>query len=174
MEITGHLRPGRPKKGAARSCIDDTNISTIHCQRHEQEDDESYRYRINLKLQSKGGSAEGDLRLAVLQIPGVQDVEFEREAGTYNAYIYGVAPNVPASLLQLVQEQLDQRTAYTLVGLEILPRPAVPPEQKRLARGREPGASPHRGVPKGVTARAYGVDVGDSKRRGFSEEGGKF
>jgi uncharacterized phage protein gp47/JayE len=87
----------------------------------DAEDDESYRYRINLKLQSKGGSAEGDLRLAVLQIPGVQDVEFEREAGTYNAYVYGVAPNVPASLLQLVQEQLDQRTAYPLVGMAIVP-----------------------------------------------------
>lgn len=34
MGITGHLRPGRPKKAAARSCIDDSNLSTICCQRH--------------------------------------------------------------------------------------------------------------------------------------------
>lgn len=123
MGITGHLRPGRPKKTRR------AHISSILTYRRyvvkalvggrDQEDDESYRYRINLKLQSKSGSAEGDLRLAILQIPGVQDIDFERQAGTYNAYVYGVAPTVPASLLQLVQEQIDQRTAYPLVGLAV-------------------------------------------------------
>lgn len=108
----------------------------------DQEDDESYRYRINLKLQSKGGSAEGDLRLAILQIPGVQDIDFERQAGTYNAYVYGVAPTVPASLLQLVQEQIDQRTAYPLVGLAIayLGSPSRRQQHASCARGTDPPA----------------------------------
>ena len=85
------------------------------------EDDESYRYRINLTLQSRGGAAEADLRLAVLVVPGVQDVVFTREAGSFTAYIYGVSPVVPPSLLTLVQAEIDARTAYPLVGMAVAP-----------------------------------------------------
>jgi uncharacterized phage protein gp47/JayE len=87
----------------------------------DTEDDESYRYRINLRLQSHGGSAEDDLRLEILQVPGVQDLDFERLAGTFNVYVYGISPTTPASLLQLVQNSIDNRTAYPLVGLAVAP-----------------------------------------------------
>jgi uncharacterized phage protein gp47/JayE len=85
------------------------------------EDDESYRYRINLKLQSRGGAAEADLRLAVLTVPGIQDVVFTREAGSFTAYVYGISPVVPPSLLALVQATLDARTAFPLAGLAVAP-----------------------------------------------------
>jgi uncharacterized phage protein gp47/JayE len=85
------------------------------------EDDESYRYRINLKLQSRGGAAEADLRLAVLTVPGVQDVVFTREAGSFTAYVYGISPVVPPSLLSLVQAAIDARTAFPLAGLAVVP-----------------------------------------------------
>jgi uncharacterized phage protein gp47/JayE len=87
----------------------------------DEEDDESYRYRINLKLQSHGGSAEGDLRLGILQVPGVQDIDFERLAGSFNVFVYGISPAVPTSLLQLVQTQIDDKSAYPLIGTAVAP-----------------------------------------------------
>jgi hypothetical protein len=37
----------------------------------DTEDDESYRYRIHLKLTSQSGSNENALRFALLQTPGI-------------------------------------------------------------------------------------------------------
>lgn len=85
------------------------------------EDDDSYRYRINLKLQSHGGAAEADLRLAVLAVPGVQDIRFVRQAGTFTCYIYGIAALVPPSLLALTQGQIDDITAFPMVGTALQP-----------------------------------------------------
>jgi hypothetical protein len=87
----------------------------------DAEDDQSYAYRIALRLQSTGGAAEADLRFAILQIPGIQDCVFESLAGTYNLYVYGISPTVPLSLLQQVQSVLDENTAYPLVGLAVSP-----------------------------------------------------
>ena len=87
----------------------------------DAEQDEDYRYRISLWLQSHGGAAQVDLRLAALAIPGIQDVVFETQAGTYTCYVYGVSPYVPISLLQMVQSQLDQKTAYPLFGTAVQP-----------------------------------------------------
>ncbi len=47
------------------------------------ESDDDYRYRINLWIQSKGGAAEADLRLAVLVLPGIQDLDSVRQAGAF-------------------------------------------------------------------------------------------
>ncbi len=74
----------------------------------DEEDDDSYRYRINLRLQSRGGAAEADLRFSLLQVPGIQDLVFERNAGTFNVYVYGISPSVAPSLLQMVQAEIDQ------------------------------------------------------------------
>lgn len=87
----------------------------------DAEDDDSYRYRINLELQSKGGAAEGDLRLAILTVPGIQDVVFLRQAGTYTAYIYAVSQVASPGLLQACQTQLNNVTAFPLVGLAVAP-----------------------------------------------------
>jgi hypothetical protein len=87
----------------------------------DAEDDDSYRYRINLELQSKGGAAEGNLRLAILLVPGIQDVVFLRQTGTYIAYIYGVSQVASPGLLQACQTQLNNVTAYPLVGVATAP-----------------------------------------------------
>jgi hypothetical protein len=83
--------------------------------------DDNYRYRINLHLQSKGGASQSDLQLAILTVPGVQNVVFQAQAGTYTAYIYGVAQVASPGLLQACQAQLDATTAYPLVGLAVAP-----------------------------------------------------
>jgi uncharacterized phage protein gp47/JayE len=87
----------------------------------DQEDDDSYRYRINLRLQARGDSSEDALRLQLLQVPGVQDLVFVRQSGTFNVYVYGISPSVPPSLLQAVQSQLDSSTAFPLVGTALSP-----------------------------------------------------
>ena len=87
----------------------------------DAEEHDNYRYRISLKLQSTGGAAETDLRLAILNVPGIQDVVFEREAGTYTCYVYGISPAVPPSLLQLVQAQINATTAWPLTGTAVSP-----------------------------------------------------
>jgi uncharacterized phage protein gp47/JayE len=87
----------------------------------DEEDDDSYRYRISLKLATPGGAAETDLRADLLVIPGIQDVVFKRLAGTFYAYVYGISPNVPPSLLATVQDTIDTKTAYPLKGLALAP-----------------------------------------------------
>ncbi len=87
----------------------------------DAEADEDYRYRINLKLQSAGGNAEVDIRAAVLQIPGIQDLTFNPLAGTYEVYVYGTSPAVGQTLLSLVQTALNQNTSYPIVGLALAP-----------------------------------------------------
>ena len=82
----------------------------------DAEDDDSYRYRINLKLTSKNGAAEADLRLSILNVPGIQNVTFQRQAGTYLCYVYAVSPTVPTSTMQMVQARINAVTAFPLVG----------------------------------------------------------
>jgi uncharacterized phage protein gp47/JayE len=87
----------------------------------DAESDDDYRYRINLWIQSKGGAAEADLRLAVLVLPGIQDLDFVRQAGTFLCYVYGISPVVPPSLINLVQGTLDNLTSYPLSGTATSP-----------------------------------------------------
>jgi uncharacterized phage protein gp47/JayE len=87
----------------------------------DTEDDEAYRFRINLKLQSTGGASENDLRASILKIPGIQDVVFKPLAGTFLAYIYGISPVVSTTLMQTVQEQINQSTAFPLTGTAVAP-----------------------------------------------------
>jgi uncharacterized phage protein gp47/JayE len=87
----------------------------------DAETDDDFRYRIQLRLQSTGGNGEVDIRTAILQIPGIQDIVFNPLAGTYEVYVYGISPQVPQSLLTLVQIVLNENTAYPLTGLAIVP-----------------------------------------------------
>jgi len=87
----------------------------------DAETDDNYRYRISLQMQSTGGSRADDIRAAILRVAGLQDVVFERKAGTFFAYVYGVSPAVPVSLVQTVQDAINQTVAFPLNGLAIVP-----------------------------------------------------
>ena len=87
----------------------------------DEETDTDYQYRINLKLSSKNGAAEADLTLAILNVPGLQNVIFQRQAGTYLCYVYAVSPTVPTSTLQMVQAQMNTATAWPIVGTAVQP-----------------------------------------------------
>lgn len=87
----------------------------------DEEDDDSYRYRIHLKLVSPSGSNENALRFALLRLPGIQDVVFDRKSGTFSCYIYAVTPVAAASLLSMAQDTLDQTVAFPLTGTALNP-----------------------------------------------------
>jgi hypothetical protein len=73
----------------------------------EQEDDDNYRFRIRLKILSTSSANEEFLRSQILPIPGIQDVVFERQTGTFNCYVYAISPLASASLLANVQQTLN-------------------------------------------------------------------
>jgi uncharacterized phage protein gp47/JayE len=87
----------------------------------DAESDNDYRYRINLKITSRAGANQAALQFAILQVPGVQNVVFQPQAGTFTCYVYGIAPQVPPSLLQLVQTAINNTAAYPLTGLAVAP-----------------------------------------------------
>jgi hypothetical protein len=87
----------------------------------DAESDDDYRYRINLKITSRAGANQAALQFAILQVPGVQNVVFQPQAGTFTCYVYGIAPQVPPSLLQLVQDAINTTAAFPLTGLAVAP-----------------------------------------------------
>ena len=87
----------------------------------DAETDEDYRYRVNLKLQSQSGVNEAALRFTLLQVPGIQDVVFDRHAGTFDVFVYSIAPQVAASLLSMVQQTINDNVAFPLTGNAVAP-----------------------------------------------------
>jgi hypothetical protein len=87
----------------------------------DDESDDNYRYRIQQKLQGRNGSNEAALRFELLQVPGIQDIVFERQAGTFNCYVYGIAPQTSSSLLDSVQQVINDNIAFPLTGSAIAP-----------------------------------------------------
>jgi hypothetical protein len=87
----------------------------------DAEDDDSYRYRIHLKLISQSGSNEAAIRFQLLQVPGIQDVVFDRQAGTFLCYVYAITPVAASSVLTMVQDSIDQTVAFPLNGTALNP-----------------------------------------------------
>ena len=87
----------------------------------DAESDADYRFRISLALQSRSGATQSDLLAAGLEVPGIQELSFVRQAGTFICYVYGISPVVPPSLLAMVQTQLDSGAAYPLSGTATQP-----------------------------------------------------
>ena len=85
------------------------------------EDDDSYKYRIQLQLKSTGGASEDDIRGQLLTVTGIQDVSFENLPGTFNAYIYAISSTTPPAVLQLAQSKIDQLIAFPNSGTAISP-----------------------------------------------------
>lgn len=87
----------------------------------DDEDDESYRTRIHLKLIGHSVPNEATLRFELLQVPGIQDVVLERAAGTFTCYVYAITPVASASVISMVQDVLDTKTAYPIIGTAVNP-----------------------------------------------------
>ena len=87
----------------------------------DEESDDNYRYRIQQMLQGRNGANEAAMRFQLLQVPGIQDIVFTRLAGTFNCYVYGIAPTPAASLLDTVQQTINDNVAFPLTGTAIAP-----------------------------------------------------
>jgi hypothetical protein len=95
------------------------NFGIVSGQNEESDDD--YRYRINLKITGMAGANQAALTFQILQVPGIQNVVFVPLAGTYQVYVYAITTNTSDSLLQNVQQVLDTYSAYPLIGTAIAP-----------------------------------------------------
>ena len=89
----------------------------------DSEDDDSFRFRIHLKLQAKSGANQDALRSALLTVPGIQDVVFSSYAGGFQVYIYGISTTVSRSLLDNAQSVINQTAAYPVTGIALAPDP---------------------------------------------------
>jgi hypothetical protein len=74
-----------------------------------------------LKVQSRNGINEAALRYELLQLPGIQDLVFVPQAGTFLVYLYGISPVVAPSLLALAQQRVDERAVFPVVGTAVTP-----------------------------------------------------
>lgn len=97
-----------------------TNRAAIVSGRDE-EDDDSYRYRIRLKLTSPSSVTENGIRFALLQLPGVQDIVFKPEPGRVTCYLYSIAVYPDPGLLDQAQSVLDEHLAFPLHGRVVAP-----------------------------------------------------
>jgi uncharacterized phage protein gp47/JayE len=87
----------------------------------DREEDESFRYRIHLKLISPSGINEAALRSRILELPGIQDVVFKSFAGGFYAYLYAISPVMAPSLLALANDRLAQFVAFPITGQALAP-----------------------------------------------------
>jgi hypothetical protein len=53
--------------------------------------------------------------------PAIQDVVFDRRAGTFTCYVYAITPEASSSLLSTVQDAIDQNVAFPLTGAAVSP-----------------------------------------------------
>jgi uncharacterized phage protein gp47/JayE len=97
-----------------------TNVNGIVGGRDE-EDDESYRYRIHLKLSTQSSVNEAALRFQLLQLPGIQDVVFVPHAGYFYVYLYGITPTVSSQIVTQAQNTLSEYVTYPIVGTCLVP-----------------------------------------------------
>lgn len=87
----------------------------------DEETDDSYRYRIYLKIRSNSGANEAALRFELLRIPGVQNVVFVPESGRFQVYVYSISPYTSPALIDAVQTVLNQKAAFPLTGIALSP-----------------------------------------------------
>jgi uncharacterized phage protein gp47/JayE len=87
----------------------------------DEETDDNYRYRIQLQLASQSGANEAAIRFEILQVPGIQDIVFEAHAGTFDVYVYGIATQISANLLDAVQQKISTKVAFPLTGNALSP-----------------------------------------------------
>ena len=83
----------------------------LQCTRYSGESDDNYRYRITKQIQSVATANETAVRLAILSVPGVQEVmlkPFTHGTGSFSAYIISDMVSTPEYLLTDVDEVLKE------------------------------------------------------------------
>lgn len=92
----------------------------------DRESDESYRWRLSRRVIAAAAANETAVRLACLGVPGVADVvirPYAQGAGSFDIYVLPTAGEVTPSLLQAVQQAIDQQQALGIRGRARAPIP---------------------------------------------------
>lgn len=90
-----------------------------HRQPDEAADDEAFRYRITKQIQIVASANKMAVRLAALSVDGVQDVmmkRFTHGTGSYSVYVISEMAITPQSLLDSVQEKIEDVEGFGIRG----------------------------------------------------------
>lgn len=93
----------------------------LNCYRQPDEvgDDEAFRYRITKQIQIVASANKMAIRLAALSVDGVQDImmkRFTHGTGSYSIYVISEAAITPQSLLDSVQDAIEDCEAFGVRG----------------------------------------------------------
>jgi uncharacterized phage protein gp47/JayE len=112
----------------ARGTYLDLIGSLLACTRNVGETDNDYRYRITNQVYVVQGANLTSLRVKVLQVSGVADVEFKRfsnGAGSFTCYVIPETYPISNDVINKVQAEVDATAAYGIYG-EVKISTAIP------------------------------------------------
>lgn len=104
----------------------------LDCTRNSGESDENYRARITNQVYVVAGANLTAIRLAALQVEGVTDImfrEYSHGAGSFTLYVISDDPELDQSILNRVQEAIDEKKAYGIYA-EVKTPVLIPVELK--------------------------------------------
>ena len=100
----------------------------VNCTRNGQEDDTSYRTRISTRVTELERANELAVRMALLAVDGVQDVQlvsFTHGSGSFTAFIITNTAEPSESIISACEEALKEAAAYgikyTVTGPDLVP-----------------------------------------------------
>lgn len=91
----------------------------LACTRNTGETDEDYRYRVVNQVYVVQGANLTSLRIKILQVSGVADVQFKRftnGAGSFTCYVIPESYPISNDLINKVQAEVDTTAAYGIYG----------------------------------------------------------
>jgi hypothetical protein len=100
----------------------------LNCTRISGESDNDYRYRITNQVYVVQGANLTALRIKILQLSGVADVQFKRftnGAGSFTCFVIPEVYPISNSLINAVQAAVDETAAYGIYG-EVKTSTAIP------------------------------------------------
>lgn len=93
-------------------------------ERYDDEDDDNFRYRVVHATESLAKANETAVRLAVLSVDGVHDVEtkrFTRGTGSFDMYLAIEEPADNEEVIENTQEQVDKIQSFGISGNVLQP-----------------------------------------------------
>lgn len=88
------------------------------------ESDNNFRFRLANQVLAAEGGNETSVRLAILSVPGVQDVislKYARGIGTFDFVIQTIIPNTPDSVINSCQLAIERSQSYGIRGKAVAP-----------------------------------------------------
>lgn len=97
----------------------------VNCTRYSGETDDNFRYRISQQVYTAAGANETSIRIKALAVAGVNDVYIHKYAygiGSFAIYVISEDPNTPDSVIDAVQDVIDQEQGCGILGIATKPK----------------------------------------------------